>query len=93
MNRSRRAFLGTGMAALAAAHAPRATAAEAKTTFVDIIRPPEFAAAYVEGTGRIPLSYSAGRWQAQDVELTDRGEAVRQGKRPCYFAGSAPQPA
>ena len=79
MNRSRRAFLGTGIAGLAAAHVPRATAAEAKTTFVDIFRQPEFAAAYVQGTGRIPLSYSAGRWQAQDVELNIQAKQSGKG--------------
>jgi alpha-galactosidase len=67
---SRRKFLGTGMAAAVAAHAPKGFAAEMKETFVDIIRPPDFVAAYVEGSGRIALSRSADRWRSGDVEVS-----------------------
>lgn len=70
MNKSRRSFLGTGMAAAAAARATWSGASEANETFVDIIRPPDFAAAYVEGAGRTILSPSPGGWQAQDVVVT-----------------------
>ena len=69
MDRSRRAFLGTSIAAVSAAHAPRGRAADTKATFVDIIRPPDFVAAYMEGFSRITLSRSADRWQAGDMEV------------------------
>ncbi|MGO8791208.1 MAG: hypothetical protein ACLQVL_28020 [Terriglobia bacterium] len=78
MKKSRRAFLGTGLAAVASAHAPRSSAAETQDTFVDLIRPPDFVAAYVEGAGRVALSISANRWQAEDVEVTT--EANRHGE-------------
>jgi hypothetical protein len=62
MNTSRRNFLGTSMAAVAAGRARGEGAAGSKETFVDIIRPPDFVAAYVEGAGRITLSRSADGW-------------------------------
>ncbi len=77
MNKSRRNFLGTSMAAVAAARAQGGGAAGSKETFVDIIRPPDLVAAYVEGTGRITLSKSADRWQADGVEVT--AEAKQSG--------------
>ena len=46
---------------------------------MDIIRPPDFVAAYVEEAGRITLSRSADRWQAEDVEVT--AEAKQLGAR------------
>lgn len=70
VNKSRRAFLGTGVAAVAAAQVSRGAASGAGETFVDIIRPPDFVAAYGEGSGRQTLSLSSGRWQSQDVEFT-----------------------
>jgi alpha-galactosidase len=71
MDKSRRAFLGTGMAAVAAAHAPRGRAAEEIEFFsFDLIRPPDFAAAYAEGVGRFELSKAGDRWQAKDVVVT-----------------------
>jgi alpha-galactosidase len=80
MNKSRRAFLGTSMAAVTAARAPRVSAAETKETFVDIIRPPDFASAYVETSGRIMLSRSADRWQAEDVEVTTEVKQLEAGR-------------
>jgi hypothetical protein len=68
MNKSRRAFPATGMA-VAADHAPWGRASETNETFVDIIRPPDFVAAYVQGSGRTVMSKAAGRAQAQDVEV------------------------
>jgi alpha-galactosidase len=70
MDKSRRKFLGTGMAAVAAARAPKASASGTKDTFVDILRPPDFVAAYTEGSGPVTLTGSAERWQAGDVEVT-----------------------
>ncbi len=58
------------MAALSAARAPGNFGADTKATFVDIIRPPDFVAAYVEGTGRIALSKSTGGWRGRDVEVS-----------------------
>ncbi len=78
MGRSRRDFLTTGMAAAAAAGVPRSSKAGTKDTFVDIIRPPDFAAAYVDGVGRISLSASANRWHSGDVEV--EVEEKQQGK-------------
>ena len=92
MNKSRRAFLGAGMAAVAAAHAPRVSAAETKQTFVDIIRPPNFVAAYVEGSGRITLSRSADRWQAEDVEVTTEGKQLGAGKTLAFSVASPRRP-
>lgn len=78
MDKSRRVFLGTSVAAVAATHVPMLSAAEAKETFVDIIRPPDFVAAYVEGSGRVTLAKCAGGWQAGDVEVST--EAKPPGK-------------
>jgi len=80
MNKSRRKFLGTGMAAVAAAHAPRGFGSEANESFVDIITPPDFVAAYVEGSGRAMLSPSSGRWQAQDVEVSIETKQLGAGR-------------
>jgi len=68
------------MAAVAAAHAPGGSAAETRAAFVDIIRPPDFAAAYVEGSGRIALSRAGDRWQAVDVEVSTEAKALVKGK-------------
>ncbi len=92
MNKSRRAFLGTGMAAVAAAHTPRVSTAETKETFVDIIRPPDFVAAYVEGSGRITLSRSADRWQAEDVEVTTETKQLGAGKTLALSVASPRSP-
>lgn len=62
---------------MAAARAPGGFAAEPNETFVDVIRPPDFVAAYVGGAGRKTLSKSGDRWQADDVEVT--AEAKEQG--------------
>jgi alpha-galactosidase len=81
MNKSRRAFLGSGMAAVAAAHASKVRAAEEFEFFsFDIIRPPDFAAAYVEGAGRLEMSKSGDRWQAKDVEVTTSPREVGAAK-------------
>lgn len=70
MNKSRRKFLGTGMAAAAAVtQAPLGHSTAPPDTFIDIIRSPDFVAAYVEGSGRTVMTPSGGRWQAADVEL------------------------
>ncbi len=69
MDKSRRKFLTAGMAATAAAGIPRPSLAQSEDTFVDIIRAPDFAAAYVEGSGRITLSAAGSRWQSGDVEV------------------------
>jgi len=92
MNKSRRAFLGTGMAAVAAAHAPKGSAAETIETFVDIIRPPDFAAAQVEGSGRLRLSRSADRWQAGDVEVTTEVKELGKGKSLALSVASPRSP-
>lgn len=92
MNKSRRSFLGTSMVAVAAAHAPRGGADESKETFVDIIRPPDFVAAYVEGTGRITLSRSADRWQADGVEITAEAKPSGAGKTLSLSVASPRRP-
>ena len=92
MNKSRRAFLGTGMVAVAAAHAPRGAAAETEESFVDIIRPPDFVAAYVERSGRITLSKSAGRWQAEDVEVSTEAKPYGAGKALALSVASPRRP-
>ena len=92
MNKSRRAFLGTGIAAVAASHAPRGSAAEAISTFVDIIRPPDFAAAYLEGSGRITLSRSSDRWQAEDVEVTTEAKQLGKGSALAISVASPRSP-
>jgi alpha-galactosidase len=56
--------------AAAVASRNRTTAAELISTFVDIIRPPDFVAAYVEGSGGNPLSKAGDRWSAADVEVS-----------------------
>ena len=90
MNKSRRKFLGTGVAAAAAVtQAPLGHSTAPPETFIDIIRPPDSVAAYVEGSGRTVLAPSGGRWQAAGVELTadvkDHG-----GKRTLAIAVSSP---
>ena len=79
MNQTRRTFLGTSLAAVAAAQAPSGGAA-GKDTFVDIIRPPDFVAAYVEGSSRRILLQTADRWQAGDIELTAEAQQRGAGK-------------
>jgi len=80
------------MAAMVATHAPKASAAETKETFVDIIRPPDFVAAYVEGAGRITLSRSADRWQAEDVELTTEARQLDAGRNLALSVASPRRP-
>jgi alpha-galactosidase len=92
MNKSRRAFLGTGVGVVAAAHAPKSSAAETKETFVDIIRPPDFVAAYVEASGRMMLSKSAGRWQADDVEVSTEAKQMGPGKTLALSVASPRSP-
>jgi alpha-galactosidase len=88
-NPSRRAFLQTGVAAAAAAGAPRGLAADGGQTFVDIIRPPDYVAAYVEGAGRKTLAKSGSRWQDADVEVS--AEAKQQaGARTLAFSVASP---
>jgi len=79
MNQTRRTFLESGMAAVAAAQAAGGSAAETRATFVDILRPPDFVAAYLEGSGRITLSRSADRWQAEGVEVSAETGQVGKG--------------
>ncbi|HTS69100.1 MAG TPA: hypothetical protein VMO17_08945 [Terriglobia bacterium] len=93
MDPSRRAFLGTGLAAIAAAHTSPGQAADgAKASFCDLIRPPDFAAAYIEGAGRLELSKSGDRWQTRDVSVTT---APRYGgdSRTLLISVEAPQSA
>ena len=80
------------MAVVAAAHAPRGSAAETPESFVDIIRPPDFAAAYVEGSGRIKLSRSADRWQAEDVEVTTEAKQLGKAKSLALSVASPRRP-
>jgi len=70
MNKSRRAFLGNGAAVLAAARSQQVIAPD-QGQFLshDIIRPPDFAAAYAEGVGRFELSKSGDRWKAKGVSV------------------------
>ena len=66
---------------MAAAHAPQAHPPDQTEAFsFDLIRPPDLAAAYLEGVGRLELSKSGDRWQARDVVVTAaqrRGSASR----------------
>lgn len=66
------------MAAAAAAGATRGLAADANETFVDIIRPPDYVASYVDGAGRKTLAKSGTRWQSEDIEVS--AEAKGQGE-------------
>ncbi len=70
MNQSRRNFLSSGIAAAATASVQGPGLTHSSAAFIDVIRPPDFAAAYVEGAGRINLSASGSRWQSEDVEVS-----------------------
>jgi alpha-galactosidase len=69
MNNSRRAFLGYGVAAVAAAGSPRGVSAGSASSFLDIIRPPDRVTAFAEGGPPLHLQRFGGRWRAQDVEI------------------------
>lgn len=79
MDKSRRAFLGTGIAAMGAIGSQPGTPGFPRESLpAGILRPPDFAAAYVEGVGRIELSKSGDRWQAKELTVsfsTPRGAA------------------
>jgi alpha-galactosidase len=81
MDKSRRAFLGSGVAAVAAAHAQQVSPPDELQFFsFDLIRQPDFAAAYIEGVGRVELSKSGDRWQAKGVEVTTSTRQVGAAK-------------
>ncbi|HVA01069.1 MAG TPA: hypothetical protein VMV34_05360 [Terriglobia bacterium] len=69
MKTSRRNFLGCGIAAVAAAGSLRGAKNKASSTFLDILRPPDFLTAYAEEGTAIQLKPSGDRWRARDVEV------------------------
>lgn len=92
MNKSRRSFLGASVGVMAATPAPRVSAAGTKETFVDIIRPHDFTAAYMEAAGRITLSRSSDCWQAADVEVTTEVKQLEAGRTLAISVASPRSP-
>ncbi|MCL5670216.1 MAG: hypothetical protein M1423_02805, partial [Acidobacteria bacterium] len=69
MKTSRRNFLGYGITAAAAAGSLRGARSNARSTFLDILRPPDHLTAYAENAPELPLKRSGERWRARDVEV------------------------
>jgi alpha-galactosidase len=65
------------MAAVAAAGSPHSGTPASRSTFLDILRPPDGVMAYPEGSAPLHLHRFGVRWRAQDVEIvTEPKQAV-----------------
>jgi alpha-galactosidase len=77
VNASRRTFLSYGLAAVATGGPPHGGTPAGRSSFLDILRPPDHVTAYPEGGTLLHLHRFGVRWRAQDVEvLTELKQAV-----------------
>jgi len=80
MNGSRRTFLSYGLAAVAAAGSPHGGTPASRSTFLDILRPPDRVTAYPESGTPLHLHRFGVRGRAQDVEILTEPKQTVEGE-------------
>lgn len=79
MSISRRTFIGYGAGAVTANSLQGGTRGS-PFTFLDIIRPPDYATAYPDGGTPIRLQSSAGGWRGSDIEVTTEPQSAAESR-------------